>query len=395
MSKNPQKLKVLILSSWYPSRVHPTLGNFNEKFSQAIALYNDVFAVYVAADSDMQKEKELVFSEINGVPTLNIYFKKSKNENSLQKLLKAYKFLKYYLIAFKIAQEKLGKIDLIHLNILYPVGIIAFLLKKLYKAPYIITENWTGYLPSHRVYQGKLIEFLSRKVAKNAACLCPVTENLASNMQKLGFNNQYEIVPNVTDVKHFYPLPNKLKKDKKIILHVSTLDDAHKNISGILRVSKQLKKSHTDVEWHIVGDGDAQPHINYAKELGLSENDIRFFGEMTPTEVAEKMRQSDMFVLFSNYENLPCVMVEAFASGIPVVSSSAGGVAEHLSLDKGIVIAPKDEKALLNACKKVLDNLSNYDAENLHQYAIQNFSYQSVGKRFTDIYNNVTRPIIK
>lgn len=130
MSKNPQKLKVLILSSWYPSRVHPTLGNFNEKFSQAIALYNDVFAVYVAADSDIQKEEELVFSEINGVPTLNIYFKKSKNENSLQKLLKAYKFLKYYLIAFKIAQEKLGKIDLIHLNILYPVGIIAFLLKK-------------------------------------------------------------------------------------------------------------------------------------------------------------------------------------------------------------------------------------------------------------------------
>jgi L-malate glycosyltransferase len=384
-----KKRNILVLSSWYPNRTHPTLGNFNEKFSQAIAIYHHVFALHVVADSNMKENEEIIFSEINGVKTLHIYFKKTNSDNIFSKISKAFKFLKYYFKGYNLVQEKMGKPDIVHLNILYPVGIIALIFKYFYKIPYIITENWTGYLPSHRIYQGSVIEFLSRKVAKNAACLVPVTQNLKENMQKLGFESSYEIVPNVTDVKHFYPKTKKEKNEKKIILHVSTLDDAHKNISGILRVIKKIESERNDFELHIVGDGDANPHKKYAVELGINENFLKFYGEMTPEQIASKMRESHLFVLFSNYENLPCVMVEAFASGLPVVSSAAGGVAEHLSNDKGIVINPKDEAALYKSLKSVLDNLENYDEDNLHNYAVENFSYESVGKRFSEIYNSI------
>ena len=383
-----KKLSILVLSSWYPTRINPTLGNFNEKFAEAAALYNDVVAVHVCADKDLNESHEVVEFEKDGVKTVIFYFKKKVSENIFDKLCKSIRFLKYYFKAFKYVSKKYGKLDIVHLNILYPVGTIALLYKIFYGIPYVISENWTGYLPSNKVNQGFFIRFISRRIACHASALLPVTEDLKKAMLNEGFKSKYFIVPNVTDTQFFQPDLVRAIPLKKIILHVSSLKDEHKNITGLLNVIKRLSLIRSDFELHIVGDGDAKPHIDTIKILGLDDNTVRFFEVMTPQQIADKMRQSDFFVLFSNYENLPCVIVEAFASGLPVVSSTAGGVAEHLTPDKGILLAPKDEEALFNACNNMLDNLNKYDKEKLHQYALDKFSYESVGRVLTKIYKN-------
>ena len=386
---NDKRHRILFLSSWYPNRLNPTDGNFNEKFAEAAAIYNDVAAIHVVADKDARAPYETDFYTRAGVKTYIWYFRKSRSGSGFSKLINGYRYLKYYLKAWKLARKECGKPQILHLNVIFPAGVIALLFRYLYEIPYVISEHWTGYLPANKVKQTAPVRWISRLIARKAGTIMPVTHNLKEAMIRKGFHNQYDVVPNVVDVKYFYPEQASEKSEKKVILHVSHLGDKHKNVSGILRVIKKLWELRKDFELKIVGDGDLKPHISYSHDLNLNSDTVSFHDTMSTQEIAETMRNSDMFVLFSNYENLPCVIIEAFAAGLPVISTDVGGIREHLTPEKGNLIAPKDEQALLDKINTMLDNLNLYDKAALHKYASENFSYERIGERFTEIYTSL------
>ncbi len=387
------KLNILFLSSWYPNRVLPTLGNFVQKHAEAVALRTNVVALFVCSDNNNTQKYEVVVSTLNGVFTINVYYKKVTHSIPvLSQLQKATRYIKAHLIGLKIVNQKFNRIDLVHHNILYPAGIIAWYLKKFKGIPYIITENWTGYLPSKNTPRGWIERVLSKKIARNASYITPVSKDLRDAMLNLGFDTNYEIIYNVTDTKLFYP--TETKKDGKIkIVHISTLDDAHKNISGMLRVTEKLSKLRNDFEIWFIGDGDSTPHIKTASDLNIHKTFAFFDGTKTTKEVAEIMRNAHCFLLFSNYENLPCVMVEALASGIPIVSSTAGGIPEHITDNLGYLIKPLDEPALLDALNKAIDNIKSgkYNSKELSNYATNNFSYEKVGEKFVALYSRILK----
>ena len=389
-----KKLNILFLSSWYPNRVLPTLGNFVQKHAEAVALRNNVSALFVCSDSNCKSRYEITENTINNVHTVNVYYKKVEHSFPIiSQLQKANRYFKAHKKGLQLIYSKMSSIDLVHHNILYPAGIIALRLKKKKGIPYIITENWTGYLPSKKMTFGWFQKMMSKRIARNASFITPVSKDLRDAMIHLGFDTNYEIIYNVTDTKLFYPLSAKAsaKAGKIKIVHISTLDDAHKNISGMLRVAEKLSKQRTDFEIWFIGDGDAAPHIKTARALNIFNTFAFFDGTKTTAEVAEIMRTADCFLLFSNYENLPCVMVEALASGIPVVSSTAGGIPEHITEELGLLVKPLDEEALLLSLNKTIDNIKagKYDPEKLSNYAKDNFSYEKVGEKFTALYNKI------
>lgn len=393
------KLNILFISSWYPNRVIPTLGNFVQKHAEAVAVYSNVVALFVCSDVNNKEKYEVVESTLNNVFTINVYYKKVTHSIPLISFLqKANRYLKAYSIGLKIANKKFEaisptkkNIDLVHHNILYPSGIIAWYLKKFKGIPYIITENWTGYLPSKSTPRGWLETMLSKKIACNANYITSVSKDLRDAMMSHGFDTKYEIIYNVTDTKLFYPITSPTTPSKIKIVHISTLDDPHKNISGMLRVVEKLSKTRNDFEVWFIGDGDTKPHIKTATDLSILNSFAFFDGTKTTSEVAEIMRDAHCFLLFSNYENLPCVMVEALASGIPIVSSTAGGIPEHITDSLGILVKPLDEPALLDALNKVIDNIKagKYNSKELANYAINNFSYEKVGEKFVALYDKI------
>ncbi len=386
-----KQLSVLMISSWYPSRINPTLGNFVEKFGESIAMFHKVTVIHVVADHNMEKAYEYVRKKNKSMDIYIVYFRKKKKELFIDKTVKTFRFFKHYLRVYKLYTKEHGKPDIVHHNILFPVGIIALLFKKIYKIPYVVSEHWTGYLPSNYISQSLFVKWLSRIIAKNASALLPVSLDLKNAMIRQGFDNKYFVVHNVIDAGQFnLPLIAK-EKQKKTIVHVSSLKDDHKNITGILNVIKRIRGLREDFELQIVSDGDAAPHKNYANKLGLLNKVVFFHGTMTPGQIAEIMKQSDFFLLFSNYENLPCVIVEALASGLPVVSSTAGGIPEHITEDKGILVEPGDENALFEACLRMLDNCRSFNKKKLHDYAVANFSYESVGKKLSNIYYSILK----
>jgi glycosyltransferase involved in cell wall biosynthesis len=388
-----KKLNILFLSGWYPNRVHPTLGNFIQKHAEAVALRSNVIALNVCSDAGCKQTYEITDSVINNVRAINVYYKKVTHGipvlSQIQKLIRT---RKAYSKGLRIVKSAFGRIDLVHHNILYPSGLIALQLKRSMGIPYIVTEHSTEYLSSKNLNIGSNERMLSKKIARNASFITPVSKDLRDAMMNLGLAGNYEVVYNVVDTKLFYPSEQKTGSKIKF-LHVSTLDDDHKNISGMLRSIAELSKQRTDFEFWVVGDGDTAPHIETAKKLGIYNSVVFFDGTKTTSEIADLMRSSDCFVLFSNYENLPVVIIEALASGLPVVSSDVGGIHEHINAERGVLVPHKNEKVLTMALDQMANDIRNkrYDAARLSRYADENFSYEKVSEKFHHLYQRILK----
>jgi glycosyltransferase involved in cell wall biosynthesis len=279
------------------------------------------------------------------------------------------------------------KTDLVHLNVTFPAGLFALHLKKKHNLPYIITEHWTIFLDSDPGAFPRFTRKSIRKILEGASMICPVSHDLEKAIRRLAPANQYRVVNNVvnTDLFGIRDPGNK----KKQIVHVSTLNDDQKNISGILRSVKALSQKRSDFSILIVGDGDTIPHTEYARSIGLSEEAYEIRGKQPIEQIAEIMQQSDVFLLFSNYENLPCVIIEAHASGLPVISTDVGGIREMINQKNGILIPKADEALLVSELDKLLDKLDEYDRKLIREEAVKKYSYNVIGKQFHDIYKKL------
>ena len=224
-------------------------------------------------------------------------------------------------------------------------------------------------------------------------------------MEGHGANNRFKVIYNLvnTDMFKLREPPcidssqrtnlrwNDMQGLRKRILHISTLRDEAKNFSGILRTIERLRQQRDDFELHVIHDYDALEFKAFVKEHHL-EDCVIFHGKKTSAEVAEAYQQADFFVLFSNFENLPCVIVEAFASGVPVLSTAVGGIAEILSPERGILIPQGDEDALLQGMNQMLDHSSEYDREAIRDYAIKTFAAQNIGQQIFEAYKEIVIP---
>ena len=99
--------------------------------------------------------------------------------------------------------------------------------------------------------------------------------------------------------------------------------------------------------------------------------------------------KADLFILFSNYDNMPCVMTEALASGVPVIGSAIHGMKEHIREGLGVLVPPGNETVLFTAIQTAILNLKSFDKNHLRQYAKDNFSYEMAGEKFNGIYRKI------
>ena len=289
----------------------------------------------------------------------------------------------------KYIKKHFFKPDLIHLHVAYPLGQVALLWKKLYGYKYVLTEHWTIYQPQNKeVLVGKLKKKIV-KIANNASLIMPVSLDLQRCMEGHGVRNRFQVIYNLVNTDLFR-LGGAKTEQKKHILHISTLRDEAKNFSGILRTIEKLRQQRDDFELHIIHDYDAPEFKAFVKEHNL-EDCVFFHGKKTSAEVAQAYQNADFFVLFSNFENLPCVIVEAFASGVPVLSTAVGGIAEILSPERGILIPSGEEDALLQGMNQLLDHCQEYNREAIRDYAIKTFAAQNIGKQIQEEYAQLLR----
>jgi glycosyltransferase involved in cell wall biosynthesis len=384
-------MNILHLLSWFPTPDDPTLGNFCVRMIDALP--EDCHSVILSVCDGKNMTKSYEVREIKGQhhTHVQIYIRPPK-VNAIRKL----KMLRMYQYGLRYIKKHFFNPDLIHLHVAYPLGQVALLWKKLFGYKYVLTEHWTIYQPQNKdVLVGRLKKKIV-KIANNASLIMPVSLDLQRCMEGHGVRNRFQVIYNLvnTDMFKLKPCIDSLQPTcqrrndmhgKKQMLHISTLRDEAKNFSGILQTIERLRQQRDDFELHVIHDYDAPEFKAFVKEHHM-EDCVIFHGKKTYAEVAEAYQQADFFVLFSNFENLPCVIVEAFASGVPVLSTSVGGIAEILSPERGILIPSGDEDALLNGMNQLLDHSHEYDREAIRDYAIKTFAAQNIGLQVFEAY---------
>ena len=375
-------MNILHLLSWFPTPDDPTLGNFCVRMIDALPEECHSVILSVCDGKDMTKSFEV--KEIVGAhhTHVQIYIRPPKS-NALRKL----KMLRMYQYGLKYIKKHFFNPDMIHLHVAYPLGQVALLWKKLFGYKYVMTEHWTIYQPQNKEM---LVDRLKKKIVKianNAELIMPVSLDLQRCMEGHGIHNRFKVIYNLVNTSLFRLGEAKTEKAKHI-LHISTLRDEAKNFSGILRTIERLRQQRDDFELHVIHDYEAHEFKVFVKEHHL-EDCVIFHGKKTSQEVAEAYQQADFFVLFSNFENLPCVIVEAFASGVPVLSTAVGGIAEIVSPERGILIPQGDEDALLKGMIQMLDHSSEYDHKAIRQYALNTFSNDIIGRQIFEAYKEV------
>ena len=277
--------------------------------------------------------------------------------------------------------------DLCHVYILTRAGIFALALQVLYRIPYVITEQWSRYLPGNNSYHGISRKFFTKLVVAQARSVSIVSKELEKAMKSFGLKNKhYALINNVVDDFFFKEQPKKYYP-KKQILHVSCFDESAKNVFGILRTVKRLSQMRNDFLLTLVGEGkDFTRAKEYAASLNLTTDVVQFVGEKTPEEVSTYFHQCDFFILFSNYENAPIVISESLACGKPVVTSNVGFVPDVITKENGIIVARQDEDAFLQAISGMLDTFPDYSPEVIRNSA-KPYSYSEVAKQFQNLYS--------
>ena len=392
---NKDRKHIIFLARWYPHRYDPMFGLFVQRHAEAAALFNDITVVYcqqtsgdvsttpinnkqeVVDASCHHSNYEIVRTLENNVDTIRVYYKKPKNK--IQSLLR---FYRANMKALKLCKPA----DMIHVHVLTRLGVIAWIQKLLHKTPYIITEHWSRYLPGND-FSGFLRKSACKLAVCNAELVTTVTDNLATAMRNHGLkNDNYVVLPNVVNLDMFH-ISEKNNAPCKII-HISCFEDKSKNISGLLESLKIIDDKGIDFQCTLIGEGmDLELMKEKAKKLQLI-NKVSFTGLLQGQALADELSSGDFLVLSSNYENMPVVILEALASGLPVVSTNVGGIKEMIDDTKGILVEPRNKEALAEAMIKMIETHKNYDANYLRNSVIEKYGYESVGRFLSKLYNN-------
>ncbi|WP_379966564.1 glycosyltransferase family 4 protein [Epilithonimonas sp. UC225_85] len=371
-------MKILFISSWFPNKLEPTNGNFVQRHAEAVALQHEVEILHTIGDFD-QKET-FVFDDkvINGIRTLIIYYKNSKNP--VQNFLRRMK-------AYKMGFAKMQKPDLVHANVLHNNMLFAVYLKKKYKIPFVVTEHWTALQKQNLNKTSGNIKRIAKFIAKNAGFILPVSENLLESLKMIGIKTPMKVISNVVNTEIF-DIKSTDQNSTIKFLHVSSLIP-RKRPDKIIETVHQLKQNGYDVSLEIGGDGDTETLNNLVMKLG-AESYISVFDEISYSEVAEKMQTSDCFILFSDNETQGCVILESYACGKPVIATAVGGVPEFVKPGLGVLIEKANEKELYEAMKNFAEQKMNVQSpEVLRQFVIDNFSKESICRQFTEVYKNI------
>jgi glycosyltransferase involved in cell wall biosynthesis len=381
-------MRVLWLCSWYPSQIDPFDGDFIQRHAYAAALVNDVYVIHIAPD-ERGKATNNVREEIKKKGRLTecvVYFKKKTSIFG-----KTYGFLKWKRLFRRAIREyigKNGKPELVHVHVPMRSGLLALWLKRKYNIPYVVSEHWTIYQPgSTNCFKTRnpFFKFFTRKIIKHSSVLLTVSSDLGEKINEQVLKKKFLVVPNVADERLYYLEPGQSKPF--VFVHVSNMS-YQKNVQPIIKSFEAAHQEFPNSRLVLVG-----PHEkalgDLAKQTHLLDRSIFLRGEIPYEQVAKAVREANALVLFSHFENLPCVIIEALCCGRPVITTPVGGIPEVIDERNGIFVSANDETSLVKAMKEMMMDYTSFNLREISEKARSKFSYAVIGQLFDKIYRDV------
>lgn len=270
-----------------------------------------------------------------------------------------------------------------HTHFIFPDGLISFIVRKITGLPYIITAHGSdvpGYNPNRFKWQHKILAPAWKTIVKNAGLIICPSESLKSLVVKCSLDTKIAVTPNGIDINKFQLNGSK----KRRVLVVSRMFE-RKGIQYFLKSLEGLSFGHNV---NIVGDG---PYLTALQQMANElRSPIRFWGrlENASPELKELYETSSIFVLPSESENFPIVLLEAMAAGMAIITTKNTGCAEVVG-NTALLVESRNPVAIREALVKLM---SHHDlCKELGQAARRrlenNFSWPAVARQYIDLYS--------
>ena len=383
-------MRILILAGWYPNQENPMKGIFVKEQALALAKAGLSVAVFFPFDEAIKPGQMKLQSE-ESIPVYRFNTLGFKNRYLAR-------FASYFTALQRLGEvTKLFRPDLIHVHVGYPAGIVAYLFTRYHKIPYVITEHMS-YLQDYVAKRQHRI--LLKPAFEQAAFILPVSQALAEQINGFGWKMRMKSVPNVVDTERFTPISTgkHTKKSTSVrLLFAGNMEETQvKGVQYILPAFAQVCQEAAPLKLHLdlVGDGEKRTaYEKLAKQLGISTC-CTFHGRVDPRDMPELYRRSDFVILPSLKETFGCVLIEALATGKPVLATNCGGPQSIVNQEVGLLVEPGSVKELVQGLREMLIRLDQYQAAEIRQYAITHYSGQALGNILTDIYKRSLNPSI-
>lgn len=420
-------MRILFPTAWYPNRKVAGDGVFIQKHARAVAQLNDVAVLMVQTDVAVRGlHVDIVASEPQPPQTAGaegsalrevlVYVPKTRFEVPLLTgLIRLFWLMIGYIRGYRYIKRHYWqgqRPEVCHVNVLTRAAGLPWLLRRLHRIPYIITEHWTRYARPDAYPESRMQLWMGRLFVRDASYVCPVSHNLEQSMKQWGLHNRrYTRIGNVVDTDLFAlgsPAPHQSATPVAQptaapvrFVHVSWMRDPAKNISGILRTLSRLQQTHPGT-FHVdfIGEGnDKEQLIHLAQQLGLTTGPapcVTFQPALTGAALAEALRSHDAMVMFSNHENQPVSILEALSCGLPVIATSIAAIPSMLGQKRGVTVEPRNEEQLLQVLTDFVTILSPKDpatrldpvlAQQRHQYVVSHHSPAVIARQFDVLYH--------
>jgi glycosyltransferase involved in cell wall biosynthesis len=384
---SPQRrLRILFVAGcWYPHDEAPIQGIFVRRHAEAVALTNSVTVLHPYAVTEGPDLPEVLRRNWGSLREIHIRFRSRRVVAGESRGHQAGFFRSGRLGCQEILAVG-DHPDVIHFHVVPSLGLVAAVKSVFPNTPMVLTEHWSGYLPESGVKLGLFRRLYTGVLTRRVRVVTTVSRRHRDAMLDLGFKGRFEIVPNVVDTEVFHPDSGVMKDQPLRFVHVSGLR-AEKNVPEIIRAMGRLLRKYPNAKLNIVGDGPERRKAEaVAEELDLCGRSVFFLGMLESGDVASVLRRSDVLILLSDFENSPCVLLEAMACGLFVVAPRVGGIPEIVTPQRGILVPPGDGPALAEAMEMISRQGRNWDSRAIRTYSVRTFSQVAVQRRFDDVY---------
>jgi glycosyltransferase involved in cell wall biosynthesis len=309
-------------------------------------------------------------------------------------------------MALQLPERTLLKILAIDFDIIHshPAGSgITFLgieIARLKNIPNVATyhtlfNRYTHYFLNGKVLTPKMVEILSKFVGNLCDSMIAPTERVKKELVSYGVKQPIYVLPSGIAIdnyknieKHFLRKKLNIAKDKKILLYAGRLGK-EKSVDFLIESFKLIHQNNPDTVLVLVGDGHEKENLEkLVEKLNLQEN-VFFCGLINHRYIPKVYADADIFVFASQTETQGLVVMEALASGVPVVAVEDEALNDVVINGKNGYLVAKNTKIFATKVIELFSDKNLYNKfSNEAKNSIEKFSDAKIAKKLEEIYYN-------
>jgi glycosyltransferase involved in cell wall biosynthesis len=221
---------------------------------------------------------------------------------------------------------------------------------------------------------------------KKAAALVTPSEGLKNRALKFLPSVAIDVIPNGVELERFGPAETAQEPQILRLLTVGRLS-VTKRMEILIDAVEILHRDGCDVHFTMVGGGQLQQKLKQIvseKNLG---NIIELTGRIDSEDMPQIYRRNDIFISASSAEGMSNAMLEAMASGLPIITTRCEGV-DELIADNGLVVEDANAEEIAKAVKTLADDRQLYKQMSLAARShAEKFSWNSTAHQYILLYN--------